>query len=1209
MKGIRKGTSTILTGLLGTTVLAVSVQAGTFDGGLPEAWVCEGSCGTAVEDGVVQLAPAGGAQYGWVATTGSPLQSLGLPGIGGTNGSRLRSAPFAAEAGEWLEFQFNYVTSDGAGFADYAWARLLDASLEPVALLFTARTRSSGNIVPGFGMPDIAAEVDPETVNIIGGGPRWSPLGGDSGRCFAGGCGYTDWVDSRYAIPATGQYVLEFGVVNWSDTLYQSGLAFDGLLVGGKPIGAESDYQDVRITARIANGNLRLESDGFATEPSLMEERNGRQEVEWRFDELAIGQVRTLDFDLTVLDPRPGESRPLVEQIEIRYRDRLGEEHVSLLGPLEVQVRNSVFDLVVGTDRQIYFPGDAAMVTLDVTNRGSLTNTPVIDWEIRDAAGHRVLGFPAIESLPFAAGEARSFIEEAAAVAGLYAGEYHVVASLADPLTASRAEAKAAFRMEVPLDSGIAATLRVDRAEYDAHQTVELTARLENTASNLQVTDHEVRLTVLDPQGSEIWQQSLQPGALAPGGLQELVQMVPLGAADAGDYRVLMVVLDASGTVVALAETVFTVRSTDATGAGVSGTLAIVPSVVLRSEQMTLEATVTNSGNAGIADLPLSLMLLDPAAEQVLGEWTEHLSLDRDATASLSAVWNVAVPAGSVLTGLLRAEFEGEYRNLASATIRVQDKFVSDPLLQGRGRLLVLLDPVSEAECIDVQGLRLQLPAVAPLADGEQLQVDLYDGQGRLLDSEIAHGGGVLPVDGVRGNGANLILDSGPLGMPAIGLELDGANEDAGSYRLLASLYRDGYLIQFDTAPFAASCSELPATGTDLGDFHLVDVSVHAAGPGTQRRKFLEALLERAGWSYRIVDNAPAFADALRRDGYASFLLLSNRIKLENQVALELREAVFAGRGIVKAGAEDHRNHHLLEVFGADLLGVQPHAEGLRASPSAPFPVPEPRFAAPARAVEVRLNGGDGIAEYHGDRGQRLDIAAVSTHRYGLGSSLLAGFDILAQAEAEGISGAFAGFLTEALAYTHPDPALLRPGLSVPVRWRLTNRGAATSVELQLEMAGGRVMDPGHGTLLGPSLLAYVLDMPAESQREQTFWWQLPWASEPLRVTASLDLEAGFHSELYGVSTHDFVLERLPDFADLEQQVAARLGDHQRYRQVLDALQKAASRHDRGDTVDALAHLLKAADWLSSIPGPEAKEIRVSLAWLIHRLGLETGAG
>ncbi|MFZ3041495.1 MAG: PEP-CTERM sorting domain-containing protein [Thiobacillus sp.] len=39
-----------------------------------------------------------------------------------------------------------------------------------------------------------------------------------------------------YEIAAAGNYYLEFGVVNWLDQSYDSGLAFDGILIGGVPI-------------------------------------------------------------------------------------------------------------------------------------------------------------------------------------------------------------------------------------------------------------------------------------------------------------------------------------------------------------------------------------------------------------------------------------------------------------------------------------------------------------------------------------------------------------------------------------------------------------------------------------------------------------------------------------------------------------------------------------------------------------------------------------------------------------------------------------------------------------------------------------------------------------------------------------------------------------------------------------------------------------
>ena len=135
-----------------------------------------------------------------------------------------------------MKFSFNFVTSDGAGFADYAWARLLDASNNLVALLFTARTAPSGSIVPGFSMPSPSVTLDPTNVPIISGGPVWSPLGGNSGQCYSSGCGYTGWINTSFELVSSGIYQLEFGVTNWTDVAYDTGMAIDGVTIGGRVI-------------------------------------------------------------------------------------------------------------------------------------------------------------------------------------------------------------------------------------------------------------------------------------------------------------------------------------------------------------------------------------------------------------------------------------------------------------------------------------------------------------------------------------------------------------------------------------------------------------------------------------------------------------------------------------------------------------------------------------------------------------------------------------------------------------------------------------------------------------------------------------------------------------------------------------------------------------------------------------------------------------
>lgn len=209
---------------------------------LPSGYTCVGNsiCGTLGADGDVTASPQGG-DYGYVVT-GPSAGNNGDLGIGDeTNSSVARSPTFGAAVGDALEFFFNYITSDGAVYIEYAWVRLINASTLAPTTLFTARTTTSGDTVPGNGLPGLAPGVTltPASTAIIPGATDWSPLAGYSGACFAGlgqGCGSTGWIEMNYAIPDAGNYYLEFGVVNWLDTAYDSGLAFDGITIAGEPI-------------------------------------------------------------------------------------------------------------------------------------------------------------------------------------------------------------------------------------------------------------------------------------------------------------------------------------------------------------------------------------------------------------------------------------------------------------------------------------------------------------------------------------------------------------------------------------------------------------------------------------------------------------------------------------------------------------------------------------------------------------------------------------------------------------------------------------------------------------------------------------------------------------------------------------------------------------------------------------------------------------
>lgn len=200
-----------------------------------QASTCIGTCGTSGANGVVGASGSGNSTYQFITTAGGKNGAGEISGVGGTNGSQFTSSTFHASANDPLTFLFDYVTSDGAGWADYAWSELQTAAGAHVAWLFTARTEPSGNTSPGFGLPANSATLNPARTDIQN-GTQWTPLAESSGACYAAGCGNTGWIQSNYTIATAGTYQVVYGVTNWGDKLYQSGLAFDALAVNGAAV-------------------------------------------------------------------------------------------------------------------------------------------------------------------------------------------------------------------------------------------------------------------------------------------------------------------------------------------------------------------------------------------------------------------------------------------------------------------------------------------------------------------------------------------------------------------------------------------------------------------------------------------------------------------------------------------------------------------------------------------------------------------------------------------------------------------------------------------------------------------------------------------------------------------------------------------------------------------------------------------------------------
>ena len=208
-------------------------------------WTCVGNCGSLPQTGDIALSPLGNSKYGYVSTADSAASNVSPLGLSDnkvgaeTNGSKFVSGIFGAGQNDKLNVYFNYASTDGNGYDDYSWARVVDADSNNslVAWVFTARSTNSGSnkIIPG----DVVRNDEFDASSMITNYQDyrftaktidWAPLGSSNNTCWeedAKGCGFTGWLQSSLTFEKAGNYRLEVGVTNWGDTAYDSGLAFD----------------------------------------------------------------------------------------------------------------------------------------------------------------------------------------------------------------------------------------------------------------------------------------------------------------------------------------------------------------------------------------------------------------------------------------------------------------------------------------------------------------------------------------------------------------------------------------------------------------------------------------------------------------------------------------------------------------------------------------------------------------------------------------------------------------------------------------------------------------------------------------------------------------------------------------------------------------------------------------------------------------------
>jgi hypothetical protein len=456
--------------------------------------------------------------------------------------------------------------------------------------------------------------------------------------------------------PGTGTLHIEDGAGNVKETPIS--------------IAATAVLKNVRVVETLATNGLDIDMSSFATQPVSITDDSGKKIIEWRFDTFTADSAGNLGFDVMLRNPIPGEKRLVSYKLDLYYNDANGQPVHTALDSLSVNVFPANFVVTPTLDKATYAANDVVQITTNVTNLSSFPNAVGVKLSIKDTSNVLVSTLGTIPSQTIAANGVAAFSGLNFVTGNIYAGGYQVVAEVVDAGGVVLAVGYAPFSILSPNGPTVTTAITTDKQAYLPTETVKISDRLTNVTANTLLNNLSVVTILLNPDGTVRYTASATLPQLGVGTLKDYSYNVPLIAAVPGRYTVNLNVSANAGMPISQATTTFTVASSADTGSGLTGSITASPKQVPQGNPVALAYSVSNLGNSTIANLPLKVRIVDPAAQKVMVEFPASQTLAIGTPYQAGVSWTTSGVVGTTYVAVLTATVNGKTLTLA------QDSFV-----------------------------------------------------------------------------------------------------------------------------------------------------------------------------------------------------------------------------------------------------------------------------------------------------------------------------------------------------------------------------------------------------------------------------------------------------------------------------------------------------------------------------------------------------
>ncbi len=1011
----------------------------------------------------------------------------------------------------------------------------------------------------------------------------------------------------------------------------------------------------VSVVSTFSNNQMELVQDSFNIEPVRIEDFGDYTEVEWQFDQFPADQTETLVYDLIMRNPVPGETRLVLHDLVLSYADVNGNPVVISLGTRAVTVAPSMLNLSTATDKIRYRAGETVKVQTPVQNLGDAEDSAQLNLVVLDSDG--VLVTTLAEQPVVVATNSTLLIEDTSFdVGNIATGSYRVRAQLLNGTGDVLRQAEAPFLVVTESDGliDLDSSVYTQQPTYSPWDKVDITAGLQNMASNSTVGGTIAELKVRAPDGQILLSEQKSLNSISPAAVHRFNFYLQLDNARSGDYQISWKALDEDGQSMTSAMATFRVEA-DSIKALV-GDVRAVDDRIFHTGSTQCQFSINNRSGEDFESLQYATTLLQLDSQVVV---------NRDEAAAIVGAgeeinWVLDIDAPGRLYGgyscVLEIKDGDSWQVLASDTFEIQQPLISSAMSSGgRGRVLVLSD--AEPLCTGLESIDVALVLDEELAAKQRWKLELSDLSGEVLKETVVssskHGRSGYHYDRNHNRGLQLeaqfddgrikahleddILKEGYLLTLTVNDRHSGRNKETleQQWTLATHCGRSFDTESTDDGIQLIDWSEVRDDGSRAGKNQIADVNLE------EQNQWLQQLLIDSGWQATQVHTADDFALEHRLGDYSSYVLLSNKVQLSKTVVKELREAVFAGKGLVVANGFGHRNYWLEPALGVSTLGhgtraasIEVFSSALSEAWSGTFPVETSLNTLRVRDAETlgifsgEADGGECQSDHDDDRNLGLKIgfsienggknspadgermfssrgyghgdhhrhqrAAITGYQYGSGNSVLFGFDLLRQAYADGADGQYSSLLNSALLKVNPPESFIQssPVQPVWVEWE-NQRGtvdamSALTIPEGAELVFSGVFNNDEGSLVSRF---NIENQQAVNSRIYIRLSDIGGAQTLVLNTTAID---GDQQTEQATVQLELKMAATPDWADtrnLFDELASNYWYHRKYRKILRSFDKAEAFIDKEKFDQAQNTLLKVADDLMKVDESEEASV------------------